>query len=191
MYLKKSLRFAVAIIPAMLWLGGCATSGGYKPVADKLPELKVSFADPAWTGNVIPAGQQCQVCGGKGATPVLKVENIPAGANAIIVEYNDLNSRSLSSNGGHGKIGFWIKKDSASVTLPSVPGETAQLGTDGSFVEAEARSTQQYASPGYLPPCSGGSGHVYVADVKAVYKAIREGEENRLLAQQRIKLGTY
>jgi hypothetical protein len=42
-----------------------------------------------------------------------------------------------------------------------------------------------------LPPCSGGRGNLYVADVKAVYKASKEGEENRLFAEQRITLGNY
>lgn len=186
---KTSLNFAVIFVPAALLIGGCVSSGGYKPVSENLPALKVSFADPAWKGQTIPAGQHCRLFGGKGATPALKVENIPAGANAIIVEYNDLSYSPLSSDGGHGKIGYWIKGNS--VVLPSVPGETAQLGVKDSFVEAAARSTGQYASPGYLPPCSGGRGNNYVADVKAVYKASKEGEESRLLARQRIQLGAY
>ncbi len=78
----------IAIAPLALILSACVTGGGYKPVADKLPALKVSFADPAWTGKQIPAGQQCQMFSGKGATPPLVVENIPVGANAIIVEFN-------------------------------------------------------------------------------------------------------
>lgn len=190
MHLYVPMKLAITIIPAVLLTVGCASSGVYKPASDSIPTLKVSFADSAWTGNTIPSGEQCQMFGGKGSTPALKIENIPAGANAIIVEYNDLSYAPLSSGGGHGKIGFWIKH-SGSTTLDSVPGETAQLSVEGSFVEARALSTGEYASPGYLPPCSGGRGNTYVADVKAVYKATKEGEENRLLAQQRIKLGTY
>ena len=185
---KTPMFFAATLVSALL-LGGCASSGGYKPVSDNLPTLKVSFADPAWKGQTIPAGQHCRLFGGKGDTPALKVENIPVGANAIIVEYNDLSYSPLSSDGGHGKIGYWVKGSSA--VLPSVPGETAQLGVKDSFIEAAARSTGQYASPGYLPPCSGGRGNTYVADIKAVYKASKAGEENRLLARQRIQLGTY
>lgn len=179
----------IAIAPLALILSACVTGGGYKPVADKLPALKVSFADPAWTGKQIPAGQQCQMFSGKGATPPLVVENIPAGANAIIVEFNDLSFAPLSNGGGHGKIGFWHKGGERAV-LPAVPGETATLPA-GSFLEARALSTGNYASPGYLPPCSGGRGNLYVADVKAVYKASKEGEENRLFAEQRITLGNY
>lgn len=179
----------MAIAPLALILGACVSAGGYKPVADKLPALKVSFADPAWTGKQIPAGQQCQMFNGKGATPPLVVENIPAGANAIIVEFNDLSFAPLSNGGGHGKIGFWIQGGERAV-LGAAPGETAKL-PEGMFVEARALSTGNYASPGYLPPCSGGRGNLYVADVKAVYKARKEGEENRLLAEQRITLGNY
>ncbi len=178
-----------ALLPAAVLLGGCVSGGGYKPVADTLPELQVAFADPVWTGGALPAGQQCQIFGGKGATPALRVDNIPPGANAIIVEFNDLNFGPLASGGGHGQIGFW-HDGAASATLPAVPGETAAL-PEGAFVEARARSTGQYASPGYLPPCSGGRGHVYVADVKAVYKATAKDEENRLLGVARITIGKY
>ncbi len=181
-------RLFVAI-PLGLVLSACVSGGGYKPVSAQLPELEVGFAAPEWTGGALPAGQQCSLFGGKGATPPLRLGSIPAGANAIIVEFNDLDFAPLSSGGGHGKIGFW-HNGGTSVELPAVPGDTATL-PDGSFVEARARSTGMYASPGYLPPCSGGRGHTYVADVKAVYKARKEGEENRLLAQRRIVIGKY
>lgn len=185
----SKVRLTGLLVSAALLASACVSGGGYKPVSSELPGLKLSFSDPAWTGGPLPDGQQCAVFGGKGATPPLRVEGIPPGANAIIVEFNDLNFAPLSSGGGHGKIGFW--HDGTSVAaLPAVPGDTAQL-PEGSFVEARAQSTGMYASPGYLPPCSGGRGHVYVADVKAVYKAKKEGEENRLLAQQRITIGTY
>ena len=51
---------------------------------------------------------------GIGATTALSVENIPAGANAIIVEFNDRSYQPLSYDGGHGKIGYWIEEDSTS-----------------------------------------------------------------------------
>lgn len=179
----------VGLVVSAAFVSACVSGGGYKPVSAELPALQLSFADPAWTGGALPEGQQCAVFGGKGATPPLRVEGIPEGANAIIVEFNDLDFQPLASGGGHGKIGFWYDGAGMAV-LPAVPGDTAKL-PDGSFVEARARSTGMYASPGYLPPCSGGRGHRYVADVKAVYKAKKDGEENRLLAQQRITIGKY
>lgn len=183
------MKYALAVIPLTLLVTACV-SGGYKPVSDKLPTLSVAFADPQWTGKAIPSGQQCRLFGGKGDTPALKIDNIPAGANAIIVEYNDLSFAPLSTDGGHGKIGFRLNPGQTSLTIPALPGETATL-PGNAFLEARARSSGQYASPGYLPPCSGGKGNTYVADVKAVYKGSKEGEEGRLYAQQRITLGTY
>ena len=152
-------------------------------------DLEVSFTDPAWDGKKIPAGQQCTKFGGTGATPALQVGNIPDGANAIIVEFNDRDYQPLSWNGGHGKIGFWISEGSNSALLPSVPGEAKEL-PEGSFVEKRNRATGDYARPGYLPPCSGGRGHSYFAEVKAVKKI--EGEKKpKVLGKAKIKLGRY
>ena len=152
-------------------------------------DLSVTFADPAWDGKNIPDGQQCTLFGGEGATPALQVENIPAEANAIIVEYNDQDYRPLSRDGGHGKIGFWVEEGSASAMLVSVPGETEDLSS-GAFVEKRNRARGSYARPGYLPPCSGGDGHRYFAEVKAVKKG--EGEKKpQVLAEVKIQLGKY
>ena len=60
----------------------------YRPVSDKLPTFSVAFGDPAWDGKVVPPGQYCKKFGGNGATPPLKVSQIPIGANAVIVEFN-------------------------------------------------------------------------------------------------------
>lgn len=121
--------------------------------------------------------------------PALQVKNIPAGADAIIVEFNDRNYQPLSWNGGHGKIGFRIAEGSGSALLPSAPGETDDL-PEGSFVEKHNRATGDYARPGYLPPCSGGRGHGYFAEVKAVKKV--EGKKKpEVLAKAKIKLGRY
>ena len=128
--------------------------GAIATTAAQAADLQVTFGDPAWDGKKIPKGQQCTKFGGKGATPALRVENIPAGANAVIVEFNDRNYQPLSWNGGHGKIGFWISEGASSAMLPSVPGETGNL-PEGSFVEKRNRATGGYARPGYLPPCSG------------------------------------
>lgn len=152
-------------------------------------DLIVSFADPAWDGKKIPDGQQCTKFGGKGATPSLQVENIPAGTNALIVEFNDRDYQPLSRNGGHGKIGFWISEGSSSALLPSVPGETNDV-PEGVFVERRNRATGDYARAGYLPPCSGGRGNRYFAEVKAVEK-IEGRRRPKVLAKARIELGRY
>ena len=159
------------------------------PIQVQAADLKVSFADAAWDGEKVPKGQQCTKFRGKGETPSLKVENIPVGANAIIVEFNDRSYQPLSYDGGHGKIGFWIAEGTSSFTLPSVPGETKEL-PDGSFVETRNRATGDFARPGYLPPCSGGSGNKYFAEVKAVQK-IEGKKKPKVLAKAKIQLGKY
>ncbi len=168
----------IAALAALVLLAGAAAAA----------ELKVSFADPAWDGKKVPKGQHCSKFGGKGATPPLMVEHIPDGANAIIVEFNDDSYQPLSYDGGHGKIGFWLKPGVTSASLPSVPGETKKM-PEGAFLEKRNRATGAYKQPGYLPPCSGGRRNKYFADVLAVHKA--EGEKPEVLAKARIKLGRY
>ena len=180
--------FRILAVAGCAFLAACQTSG-YKAASDKLSALNVSFADAAWNGMAVPKGQQCKKFGGSGATPSLVVAGIPDGANAIIVEFNDRSYMELSTDGGHGKIGFWIK-GGGTVTLPSVQGEVSGM-PDGAFVEAKNRATGSYAAAGYLPPCSGGKGNAYFADVKAVYKAKSDKETSKLLATGKIELGKY
>ncbi|MBZ0128393.1 MAG: hypothetical protein K8F59_04715 [Rhodobacteraceae bacterium] len=137
---------------------------------------------PPWDGKTVPTGQQCKLHGGNGATPPIKVTGLPAGTRWIVVEFNDKSYTPLSTNGGHGKIGFPVS--GASATLPSVPGMTAKL-PGGAVVVAKARSSGRYASPGYLPPCSGGKGNRYSADVKAL------DADNKVLEKISIGIGRY
>jgi hypothetical protein len=150
-------------------------------------KLNVAFADGAWDGKKIPKGQHCKKFGGKGSTPALKVSNIPQGANAIIVEFNDASYSNLSRNGGHGKVG-WKISAGAEATLKAVPGGTKNL-PDGTWLVKKNRATGAWNSPGYLPPCSGGKGNKYVATVKAVRFANGKVEEE--LAKGKITLGRY
>ena len=132
-------------------------------------ELTVEFTDSAWDGATIPKGQQCKKFGGKGATPPLRVSNIPAEADAIVVEFNDLDFQPLSNKGGHGKIGFEIEIGAGEAELMAVPGGTKKM-PDGVWMVKKNRATGGWFSQGYLPPCSGGKGNRYVADVLAVKK---------------------
>ena len=65
-----------------------ACNSQYKK-ADNLATLNVSFADSAWDGKTVPKDQICQWAGGNGSSPQLTVSNIPAGANAVIVEFSE------------------------------------------------------------------------------------------------------
>ena len=147
--------------------------------------LSVSFADSAWNGKQVPDGQQCSIYGGDGATPALVVENIPKGADTILVEFNDRDYPPLSSAGGHGIVGFKIE-GRGKATLPSVPGGTSRADRlpAGAFVAEDNRATGDFMSDGYLPPCSGGRGHRYFAVVKAV-------ADGKVVATGKIELGKY
>ena len=174
---------------ALALLAACQTTGEYEPVAPELPQLKVTFGDTAWDGKTVPKGQHCRKFGGSGNTPALVVEGVPAEANALIIEFNDRSYAPLSANGGHGKIRIPVS-GGGKVMVPSAPGETAEM-PDGMFLEARNRASGSYAAPGYLPPCSGGRGNAYFAEIKAVYKGMKEGEKGKLFAEGAIELGRY
>lgn len=169
-------------------LTACATAGRYDP-APTLATLQVVFADPAWNGRTIPAGQQCSQFGGKGASPALAVKGIPPGTTDLLVEFNDRDYPPLSSGGGHGTIRIPLPPGATEMTVPSVPGETNTLPA-GVVKEAAHRAPM---SPGtaYLPPCSGGRGNLYFADVKAVTRPANPAERGKLLGTGRITLGQY
>lgn len=144
-------------------------------------EMKAELLAP-WGGKNIPKGQQCKLHGGKGATPAMQVSGIPAGAAMIVVEYDDKSYPPLATKGGHGTLGYPVK--GASAKLPSVPGMTDKLG-GGVRVVRKARSTGEYASKGYLPPCSGGRGNKYTATLKAI------DASGNVLGKTMIVIGRY
>jgi len=121
-----------------------------------------------WDGRKVPAGQQCKLHGGKGSTPPMRVSGIPQGAVWIVAYFNDKSYGPLSRDGGHGTIAYPVR--GATTDLPAVPGMSAKLPGGARVVKA-ARSSGDYASPGYLPPCSGGRGNRYTVDLKAIDKA--------------------
>ncbi len=137
---------------------------------------------PPWDGITVPDGQQCRLFNGNGATPMIILQGLPQATTRIRVEFNDKSYAPLANNGGHGVIGFQVSGPNA--VLPSVPGMTTVL-PEGAEVLAAARSSGQYASPGYLPPCSGGRGNRYMADVIALDATGAE------LARMPVELGRY
>lgn len=136
-----------------------------------------------WDGVTVPAGQQCRLDrAGKGATPPMTVAGLPKGTAQVVVAFNDRDYPPLSKSGGHGTIGFAVSGPTA--MLPPVPGHTKKMPA-GAVVVARAKSTGNYASAGYLPPCSGGKGHRYFAVVSAVDAA------GKTLEQVTVELGKY
>ena len=159
------------LIAGLLLVAGMATAQSF--------EAKLALP---WNGVTVPDGQQCRLFGGDGATPVFVLQGLPQGTTQVRVEFNDKSYAPLSENGGHGVIGFPVSGPDA--VLPSVPGMAAYLPM-GAVVISAARSSGQYASDGYLPPCSGGRGNRYMADVIALDS---RGAE---LARVAVELGRY
>lgn len=146
--------------------------------------LTVTFADPAWTGETVPEGQHCALQGGSGATPALHVAGVPDGTTTIEVAFND-ETYTPMDDGGHGILHFEVTPENHEVDLASVPGNTAEGLPEGVTVATAARGEGDYASAGYLPPCSGGQGNTYTATVRAL------NGDSQVLGQGEISLGTY
>lgn len=149
-------------------------------------DLKAAFLDPAWDGEKVPQGQQCQRFGGGGRSPALRVENIPEAANALVLEFSDRSYQPMD-DGGHGKIAYAVEPDAGAVEVPSVPGHTMNLPDGFSVVEPHRAPTWDEAGA-YLPPCSGGRGNSYYVTVKAVHRTDGETHE---LASTELEMGKY
>ncbi|WP_300459234.1 hypothetical protein [Desulfobacula sp.] len=171
---------------ALLSLFSCVSSQ-YKPAEDMVT-LDVTFVDASWDGKKIPNGQQCNKFGGNGATPALRIKNIPTKANALIFEYSDQDNDRMNY-GGHGKIRYAIKPGSTQVTVPSVPGHTFELPDNFSLISAHANPGWDKAGA-YMPPCSGGRGNRYYVTVKAVYDT-PDKKDSLVLGERRLNLGKY
>jgi phosphatidylethanolamine-binding protein (PEBP) family uncharacterized protein len=157
----------------------------YKPVAN-LAKLEISFADAEWGGKSIHYTQRCG--SPDASTPRLIVKNIPAGTNAIIMEYSDRDWPDMD-NVGHGKIGYHIPERTTEITIPSVPANTFDL-PEGFFLVA-AHQGGHFKAGAYMPPCSGGMGNRYYVTVKAVFTASPESKEFKVLGQAVLELGKF
>ena len=145
--------------------------------------MDVRFADTAWDGVTVPEQQQCQKFGGiNPSTPKWIVSDIPAGSNAIILEYSDRNYEKMN-NGGHGKMSFAINSSTESVEIPTVPGHTFKIPTE--FTMIEAHRGQGWDKEGaYMPPCSGGKGHAYYVTIKTL-------KDDKVTAETVVEMGKY
>lgn len=144
-------------------------------------DFKVNLSG-GWNGKTVPAGQQCKLFGGKGATPPMVISGLPDGTEWLLVQFNDRDYKPLSKNGGHGSLRFPVTGTSA--TLPAIPENVSKL-PNGISVVKRARSSGKFASKGYLPPCSGGKGNAYFADIFAM-----QGKKTNLGAA-RVEMGRY
>lgn len=146
-----------------------------------LPALTVKLLGQ-WDGWNVPPGEQCFKDGGNGATPPMRVTGIPEDTSELYVFFDDIDDPSLSQSGGLGVVAFHVF--AVDMILPPLPAMTKKVGS-GARVVQKARTTGEYASDGYLPPCSGAQGHRYVASVVAM------AENDDPLAAGRTRLGNY
>ncbi|HWJ86746.1 MAG TPA: hypothetical protein VNS12_01575 [Pelagibacterium sp.] len=172
--IRTSTLSGAALAAALLFAGAPALAQ---------TQLDVSFADPAWTGETVPAGQHCSLQGGSGATPALEISGLPDETTRIDVAFSDETYQPMN-NGGHGTIGFDVTPADGAVTLPSVPGETDDLPAPA-FVAAPNATSGDFLAEGYMPPCSGGNGNTYSAQITAL------DASGAVLGTGAITLGTY
>ncbi len=178
---------SIFIMLCLLLMNSCGVSDYSQ--AESIRKLSANLSDSQWKGGLIPPGQQCKKFGGQGASPAITVANIPETAEAVIVEFSD-RSWFPMNHGGHGKLGISLNPGQQTITIPSVPGESLVLPNERLFIFHAHRGGR--GQPGaYLPPCSGGRGNQYFADIKAVRKLNLEQETAELLAEESLFLGSY
>jgi len=163
------------------------TTINYEPSKDKV-DLNISFVDKKWDGKVVPKDEICSDHhAGGGHSPSLKISNLPAKTNYIIMAFSDETFKGMR-DGGHGTVGYEIKAKGTTVTIPSIKGETFTLPTGFSSIR-EHQGVQFGKKEGaYLPPCSGGGGNHYSVNVKAVDKT---ADKNTILGEADLSLGNY
>jgi hypothetical protein len=153
--------------------------------------LKVAFEDPTWYDANIPQHRWCKKYDGTGKSPALFVRNIPKGANAIVVEFNDVSCNPLAYGGGLGAIrikhhgGFAAYIPSVKTESHALPKGVYKEKRHNGYIQSSGvnypncDTDANFSSYGeqdfrfgtaYLAPCSGGAGHAYIANVKALYR---------------------
>lgn len=178
----------IVIVLSAVVLTACETTSA--PKSETAESIEYKQRTPAlniellgqWDGRRVPSGEQCSKDGGKGATPPLQVTGIPKETSELYVFFDDVDDAKLSQNGGLGVVAF--EMIATGMILPPLPAMTRQVGS-GARVVRKARTSGDYASNGYLPPCSGGQGHRYVATVLAV------ADSGESVAVGKVMLGKY
>lgn len=149
--------------------------------------LVAELADPAWDGELIPSGMQCQKFGGEGPrTPGLVISQIPEGTNVLIFEYSDRSHKPMD-DGGHGKFGYALNTQTGTAWIPQVSGHSFELPKGFFMIEAH-RNPKWDKAGAYMPPCSGGRNNEYYVTVKA---GQIKADQLEIKAQTVLEIGRY
>jgi hypothetical protein len=176
----------ILILCLAVALSACVASQAPAPQSPNLVRLDASFADSKWQGG-LPSDEVCKKFNTRpGNAPSIKVSGLPAATATIELSFNDTTaSNKVFDRGGHGIIHYQIPNPGAGeVVIPSFPGQTNQLPA-GFSVKRNFTSQAWDSGRGYLPPCSGGRGHAYTVDIRAL------DAQGARLAETNLSLGMY
>ena len=151
-----------------------------------LVRLDVSFAEALWQFG-IPSGEVCKRFNSRpGNAPSIRVAGLPANTVTIELSFNDITANNKSfDRGGHGIIHYQLPQPGETeIVIPAFPGQVSQLPA-GFTVKRNFTSDAWDSGRGYLPPCSGGKGHTYTVDIRAL------DAQGARMGEAKLTLGIY
>lgn len=187
--------FLFAIIMVLtLTFSACYDGSKSRPkyiISKDKVDLNVSFVDKKWNGKNVPKDEVCSdYHKGGGNSPAFVISNLPKETNYIILSFSDETFKGMR-DGGHGIVGYEVKKGIGSVTIPVLKGETFVLPVG--FISIRKHQGEQFGKKegAYLPPCSGGKGNLYTVSIKATQREYNRRNEYRVLGDANVSLGRY
>lgn len=173
------MKNGMVILVVLICLAACSDSKYQK--AANIVDLSVSFADSKWDGKNVPQIGQCNICQGQGYSPPLLVQNIPEGADHLVVEYID---KTMGVH--HGAIRFRINKK-PDFTITSIPEQTFDLPPDA-YLDTE-HDAPIGRSGAYMAPCGCGYRNKYTATIYAI--KFEDPGPSMLVGKGKITLGRF
>lgn len=144
--------------------------------------------DSRWNGKTFPLVHLCARDGGDAMSPIFKVENIPAGTNVLLVEFNDVANPKLAVGGGLGTLGYYHESGATEALLEPVKGGKVKV-KDYAFTEKSHR-VKNRPPAGYLPLCLDTRPHMLTATIKAVRRTgTFENSKTEVLAEDYVDVG--
>lgn len=171
-----------ATITGGILLAGCAGA----PKAPEFKPLAASFVDSKWDGQRVPSDEVCKKFNSRaGETPAIKLNGLSSTTTNIELSFNDLSASPEFNFGGHGVLNYKVtSNENGEIIIPKAPGQVDTLPENFS-IKRDFTSKAWDSGKGYLPPCSGGRGHVYTVDIRAF------NEKGELTGDTKLNLGRY